>query len=53
MLVTRFTESPIINILKEVESGLLVKDVCRNHGIAQATYFNWKAKYGGMTLSDN
>ncbi len=49
---TRFTESQIINILKEVESGLLVKDVCRNHSIGQATYFNWKAKYGGMTLSD-
>lgn len=49
---SRFTESQILNILKEVESGLLVKDVCRAHGIGTATYFNWKAKYGGMTLSD-
>ncbi len=37
---SRFTESQILNILKEVESGLLVKDVSRNHGIGSATYFN-------------
>lgn len=49
---TRFTETQIITILKEVEAGMLVKDVCRNHGISDATYYNWKSKYGGMNASD-
>lgn len=48
----RFTEHQIISILKSVESGRLVKDVCREHGIAESTYFNWKSKYGGMEASD-
>lgn len=52
MKKTRFTETQIISILKEVESGMLVKDVCRTHGISDATYYNWKTKYGGMTVSD-
>ena len=49
---TRFTETQIISILKEVESGMLVKDVCRTHGTSDATYYNWKSKYGGMAVSD-
>ena len=52
MKKTRFTETQIIAILKEVESGMLVKDVCRTHGISDATYYNWKSKYGGMAASD-
>jgi putative transposase len=49
---TRFTEHQILNILKAVENGRLVKDVCREHGISDGTYYNWKAKYGGMEASD-
>lgn len=49
---SRFTEHQILNILKHVENGRLVKDVCREHGISDGTYYNWKAKYGGMEASD-
>ena len=49
---SRFTESQIVNILKEVEGGRMVKDVCREYGMSDATYYNWKAKYGGMDPSD-
>jgi len=49
---TRFQETQIVKILKEVESGRLVKDVCREHGISDTTYYNWKSKYGGMEASD-
>jgi len=48
----RFTEEQIIGILQEAETGTKVMDVCRKHGISDATYYNWKAKYGGMTISD-
>jgi putative transposase len=48
----RFTEEQIIGILQEAETGAKVMDVCRKHGISDATYYNWKAKYGGMTVSD-
>ena len=52
MKKSRFTETQIISILKEADSGVLVKDVCRKHGISDATYYNWKSKYGGMSASD-
>lgn len=48
----RFTEEQIIGILQEAETGMKVMDVCRKHGISDATYYNWKAKYGGMTVSE-
>lgn len=49
---SRFTEFQIVSILKEVEAGAKVKEICRRHGIGDATYYNWKAKYGGMQASD-
>ena len=49
---SRFTENQIVRILKEVESGKMVKEVCREYGMSDATYYNWKAKYGGMEVSD-
>ena len=49
---TRFTETQIVAVLKEVDGGVPVKDVCRKHGISDATYYNWKSKYGGMEASD-
>ena len=52
MKKSRFTESQIVKILKEVESGRMVKEVCREYGMSDATYYNWKAKYGGMEASD-
>ena len=49
---SRFSETQIIAILKEAETGMLVKDVCHKHGISDATYYKWKSKYGGMAASD-
>ena len=48
----RFTEEQIIGILKEAEAGLKVAELCRKHGISDATYYNWKAKFGGMSVSE-
>ena len=53
MRKARFTESQIIAVIKAVEAGRTVKDVCREAEISEATYYNWKAKYGGMEASDN
>src|SRR5690606_12710850 len=52
MKKSRFTESQIFSILKEVDAGMKVEAVCRKHGISNATYYNWKAKYGGMDTSE-
>ena len=52
MKKTRFTETQIVAILKEADAGMKVADICRKHGISDATYYNWKSKYGGMESSD-
>jgi putative transposase len=52
MKKSRYSETQIVKILKEVEGGRLVKEVCREYGISDQTYYNWKAKYGGMEVSD-
>jgi putative transposase len=52
MKKTRFTETQIVFILKQQEAGRGVKDICREHSISEATFYNWKSKYGGMEASD-
>jgi|SRR5579863_6815541 len=52
MKKTRFTETQIVSILKQHEGGRSTKDLCREHGISEATFYNWKNKYGGMETSD-
>jgi putative transposase len=49
---SRFTEEQIIAILKQQESGVATSDVCREHGISSATFYKWKAKFGGLEVSD-
>ena len=51
MKKSRFTETQIISIINEADAGVKVKDICRKHGISDATYYNWKSKYGGMSAS--
>jgi putative transposase len=48
----RFSEEQIIAVLKEQEAGMATADVCRRHGISSATFYKWKAKYGGLEVSD-
>jgi putative transposase len=48
----RFSEEQIIAVLKESEAGAKTKELCRRHGISEATFYNWKAKYAGMTVSE-
>ncbi len=52
MRKSRFTESQIVQVLKQVEGGRQVKEVCRELGVSEATYYVWKAKYGGMEAAD-
>ena len=49
---SRFTEEQIIGILREPEGGQATVDVCRRHGISSATFYKWKAKYGGLDVSE-
>lgn len=52
MKKVKFTESQIVTALKKQEAGMVVKDIAREMGISDATFYNWKAKYGGMEASD-
>ena len=52
MRKSRFSEEQIIGILKEQQAGVPVAEICRKHGISDATFYNWKSKYGGMTVSE-
>jgi putative transposase len=49
---SRFSDEQIIGILKEQESGAVTADVCRRHGISEATFYKWKAKFGGLEVSE-
>ena len=49
---SRFSEEQVIAILKEQESGVKTADVCRKHGVSQGTFYKWKAKFGGLDVSD-
>jgi putative transposase len=52
MKKARFTETQIVSILKQQEAGRSTKELCREHAISEATFYNWKSKYGGMEASD-
>jgi putative transposase len=52
MKKSRFTESQIVGVLKEGEAGTPLAELTRKHGISRATYFNWRAKYGGVTVNE-
>lgn len=52
MKKSRFNEHQIIGILKQAEAGLKVVDLCREHGISSATFYKWKARYGGLEVSE-
>jgi putative transposase len=49
---TRFSDEQIIGVLREQEAGVKTEEVCRRHGISSATFYKWKAKYGGLEVSD-
>ena len=51
MKTSRFTDSQIIAVLKEAESGIPVPELCRTHGISSATFYKWRSKFGGMDVS--
>lgn len=48
----RFTEAQIIGFLKEADTGVAVKELCRRHGFSEASYYLWRSKFGGMEVSD-
>lgn len=48
----RFTEEQIIGFLREADAGLAIKELCRKHGFSEASYYGWKAKFGGMSVSE-
>lgn len=52
MKKSRYTEHQIVNILKQADAGLKVKEICRKYGISDATHHNWKSRYGGMSASE-
>lgn len=52
MKKTRFTESQIVTVIRRQEGGVSVKELCRELGISEATFYNWKAKYGGMDVNE-
>jgi putative transposase len=52
MKKSRYTEEQIIGILKQQEAGVKTADLCREHGISDATFYNWKSKYGGLDVSE-
>lgn len=51
MKTSKFSETQIVSILKQQDAGLKVADICREHGISQATFYKWRSKYGGMDAS--